>query len=123
MLQDEVAVPSIQAPTLSAQAAAAAGDGLQDQQQQQILQQIADSMPGSARGMDPVAVVDLAARAFSILAEFGAGLYASQPWAHHLQERAAMVCAGFEGAGSVTLRGKHAGFACVHLCHAMVLPG
>lgn len=100
MLQDEVAVPSIQAPTLSAQAAAAAGDGLQDQQQQ-ILQQIADSMPGSARGMDPVAVVDLAARAFSILAEFGAGLYSSQPWAHHLQERAVMVRMGVEGGGAV----------------------
>jgi len=54
---------------------------------------VAGTTAGPAQDVDPITLVDLAGRAFSILAEFGASLYSSQPWAQHLLERSAMVSA------------------------------
>jgi hypothetical protein len=56
-----------------------------------VLSAVANSMQGPAQGMDPVAVVDLAARAFRVLADFGSEMHSTQPWAQHLRERSAMV--------------------------------
>lgn len=87
-IQVELALPSAEVPLLRPPAAASA-----DQQQSAtcVLSSIAASTTGPAQGVDPVALADLGARAFSILANFGCQLLGSQPWTQHLQERAAMV--------------------------------
>lgn len=89
-LQDEVAVPSVEAPGIPPPAPS---NGQQQQEQPvlAVLRGVADSTTGPAQGMDPIALVDLGSRAFSILADVAAGMFSTQPWAQHLQQRSAMV--------------------------------
>lgn len=45
----------------------------------------------AAAAVDPVALVDLAARAFSIVADFSATACTNQPWTQHLAACSALV--------------------------------
>lgn len=87
-MQVELALPCAEVPTIRPPAAANADE---QQTATQVLSSIAASTTGPAQGVDPVALADLGARAFSILANFGCQLLGQQPWTQHLQERAAMV--------------------------------
>jgi hypothetical protein len=101
-LQLEVAEPSAEVPSVATAGTAASHPSTAPQQQQQqpqqqqqaamqVLSTAAAGMTGPAKGVDPVALADLGARAFRILADVGAQAFVTEAWSKHLKERAAMV--------------------------------